>query len=180
MINSNRYVEIDDITMIPTSKVVPVSTDEVFDFRTAKALNSNWSSLVEKLPVQQGYNHTWVLSNDMDETMHQAAQKLVQNYDIPSNSFLHFAGVLQAPSGEYESRKVSIFTTQPGFHIYTANYAKDKAPFHKYGSIAIETQFPTDAINQSWTDDEKIGPSMQRVLSPSDKYQQFTFYKIEY
>lgn len=116
------------------------------DFLGDKAIGQDWDP-------QEGYDQTYVLDKSYGE----------------------FG--LAAETSEVESGlKLSVYTTEPVAHFYTAKYLDTKGgkggkDYHPFGGFCVETQHHPNAIN--------IPTFPDTVLRPGDNYKQTTIYKIE-
>lgn len=117
------------------------------DFLGDKAIGRDWDP-------EEGYDQTYVL-------------------DKPYGEF-----TLASETSEGESGlKLSVYTTEPVAHFYTAKYldvkgGKDGKDYLPYGGFCVETQHQPNAIN--------IPEFPGTVLRPGETYKQTTIYKIEH
>ena len=135
-----------DAGLIPTGELANVA-GTAFDFRNPKKIGKD----IEK--IEMGYDNNFV----------------VDNYD---GTLKRVAHVEDPESG----RVMEVFTTEPGFQLYTANYldgslkGKNGIVYKKQYAFCIETQHFPDSPNQP------DFPST--ILNPGDEYHQLTVYKF--
>jgi len=117
------------------------------DFLGDKAIGQDWDP-------EEGYDQTYVL-------------------DKPYGEF-----TLASETSETESGlKLSVYTTEPVAHLYTAKYldvkdGKGGQHYLPYGAFCVETQHHPNAIN--------IPEFPSTELRPGEGYKQTTIYKIEH
>lgn len=117
------------------------------DFLGYKAIGQDWDP-------DEGYDQTYVLDKPYGEL------------GLASETY-------EAESG----LKLSVYTTEPVAHFYTAKYLNAKGgkggqDYHPYGGFCVETQHHPNAIN--------IPEFPDTVLRPGESYKQTTVYKIEH
>lgn len=115
------------------------------DFRKGKAIGENWNA-------DEGYDQTYVLDKTYGEL------------------------TLASKTSEAESGlTLSIYTTEPVAHLYTAKYlnvknGKGNHDYKEYGAFCVETQHHPNGIN--------IPHFPSTVLRPEEVYHQVTIYKV--
>lgn len=117
------------------------------DFLGYKAIGRDWDP-------DEGYDQTYVLDKPYGELGLAS-----ETYEIESGL------------------KLSVYTTEPVAHFYTAKYlnikrGKGGQDCHPYGGFCVETQHHPNAIN--------IPAFPDTVLRPGQTYKQTTVYKIEH
>lgn len=55
------------------------------------------------------------------------------------------AAVLCDPAS---GRRMTVYTTQPAIHLYTANFLRGAPPFDRHRAVCLETQLPPDSPNR--------------------------------
>ncbi len=119
----------------------------IYDFLGQKAIGSEWKS-------GEGYDQTFVLDKDHDELT-----------------------LASETTEEVSGLKLSIYTTEPVAHFYTAkslsiqNGKKGKS-YGPFEAFCMETQHHPNGIN--------IPEFPSTVLLPGETYKQTTIYKIEH
>ncbi|MHA4895658.1 aldose epimerase family protein [Pedobacter sp. PWIIR3] len=118
----------------------------IYDFLAPKPIGQDWDP-------QEGYDQTFVLDKQYGE--------------------LTLASETTAASS---GLKLSVYTTEPVTHFYTAKYTdvkngKGGAHYQPFESFCIETQHHPNAIN--------VPEFPSTVLRPGETYHQTTIYKIE-
>lgn len=130
------------IMHIPTYKITPLNTNQIptgeilnikntaFDFTQAKPIGQDINNSEEQLKIGNGYDHNYVLEG-------------------PDDSLKLAASATETESG----RSISIYTTEPGFQFYTANWINNihshqGQVFNERGAFCIEPQHVPDAPNQ--------------------------------
>lgn len=119
--------------------------DTFHDFRKGKLIGENWNE-------EQGYDQTYVLDKTYGELT--LASKTTE-----------------ASSG----LSLSIFTTEPVAHLYTAKYldvkdGKGGKHYQPFDAFCVETQHHPNAVN--------IPDFPSTILQPDDIYHQTTIYKV--
>lgn len=135
-----------DSGLIPTGELKNVAGTP-FDFRNPKAIGKDIDQ------IDMGYDNNFVVDN-FDGTLKRIAH------------------VEEKISG----RIMEVFTTEPGFQLYTANYldgslkGKNGVVYNKQYAFCIETQhFPDSPNKQNFP---------TTLLKPGDEYHQVTIYKF--
>lgn len=118
-----------------------------YDFLGDKAIGQDWDS-------EEGYDQTFVL-------------------DKPYGEFTLASETSEAESG----LKLSVYTTEPVAHFYTAKYlevkdGKEGQDYLPFGAFCVETQHHPNAVN--------IPGFPNTILRPGELYKQTTIYKIEH
>ena len=150
-LEADYYVPMDDDNL-PTGKLSAVKGTP-FDFRTAKTIATQLSTLAEGSNKEAGFDHCFALRTH-DNTLRKIAE------------------VTHKLSG----RHLEVFTTKPGVQFYTANFPKNLYPnpqggFYKSRTgFCLETQHFPDAPNQS--------SFPCALLMPVETYQHKTIYKF--
>ncbi|RYF87046.1 MAG: galactose mutarotase [Chitinophagaceae bacterium] len=125
-VNATRYTEKNELN-VPTGLIIPVA-DTALDFTRPKRIGNG----MDEFPFDMGYDHNFVLE--------QAAQ----------GEIVLAAKLYEPLSG----RSLTVSTTQPGIHVYTANYWDSTVRgtqgnlYAKHGAVALETQAFPDSPNQ--------------------------------
>ncbi|MCX2453685.1 galactose mutarotase [Pedobacter sp. PLR] len=117
------------------------------DFLGGKTFAHDWNP-------EEGYDQTYVL-------------------DKPYGEFT----LASETSEEKSGLKLSVYTTEPVAHLYTAKYlsvkeGKGGATYHPYEAFCVETQHHPNGIN--------IPSFPGTILRPGETYTQTTVYKIEH
>lgn len=143
-----------DAGLIPTGEIAPVEGTP-FDFRQAKPIGSRIEADDEQLARGLGYDHNWVLSEEVPEGLIKAARL----YDPTSG------------------REMEVWTTEPGLQFYSGNFldgtitGKEGATYHLRYGLCLETQHFPDSPNQpDW-------PSTR--LNPGETYSTQTIYRFK-
>jgi len=115
------------------------------DFTSMKAIGKDWDS-------EEGYDQTFVLD------------KIYGDLSMASKT-------TEAESG----LSLSVYTTEPVAHLYTAKYLKVKngkggVDYSAFGAFCVETQHHPNAIN--------IPEFPTTILRPDELYTQTTIYKV--
>ena len=125
MLASEEVLEFDD-KLIPTGKMLPTKGDAFFDYSSAKPVSAG----MKAAPAgAKGYDHCFVVKRSSPNEM-------------------AFVGSVRDPDS---GRKMSVFTTQPGFQLYTSNHFNGQpgsGGFEYFGAICFETQGYPDSPNQ--------------------------------
>lgn len=119
----------------------------IHDFLGDKAIGRDWDPT-------EGYDQTYVLDKPYGELT-----------------------LASETSEETGGLKLSVYTTEPVAHLYTAKYldvkaGKDGKDYHPYEAFCVETQHHPNAIN--------IPAFPSTILRPGESYKQTTIYKIEH
>ncbi|SDK51573.1 aldose 1-epimerase [Pedobacter sp. ok626] len=117
------------------------------DFLGDKAIGRDWDPT-------EGYDQTYVLDKPYGELT-----------------------LASETSEETGGLKLSVYTTEPVAHFYTAKYlevkgGKDGKDYHPYEAFCVETQHHPNAVN--------IPTFPSTILRPGENYRQTTIYKIEH
>ncbi len=144
-----EVLEFDD-TLIPTGKLLPTKDDAYFDYQKVKTINAG----MKAAPAgAKGYDHCFVVKRK-------------------SANELAFVGSVRDPKS---GRKMSVFTTQPGVQLYTANHFNGQPSsggFDANGGICFESQHYPDTPNQ---------PSFPTtLLKPGQTLNHTTVHKFSY
>ncbi len=127
-INADVFTPYDSIRCV-TGELCSVENSPM-DFRKPTVIGARIDADYEQLKLTGGYDHTWMLNTNGDDT--QLA-----------------ARVSDAKSG----RTLEVYTTEPGLQVYTANGLKGKMVGKKgiaypyRSAICLETMHPQDAPN---------------------------------
>ena len=133
---------LDHLLEIPTSKLTPVDdnmlpTGEIraitgtpFDFPTAKTIGQDIDADDQQLKIGAGYDHNYYFDKDDGEL------SLVAKTTEPASG-----------------RVLAIYTTEPGFQLYTGNFIGDDLSgkgrqYGKYAGFCVEPQHVPDAPNK--------------------------------
>ncbi|WP_354355464.1 aldose epimerase family protein [Pedobacter sp. UYP30] len=119
--------------------------DTAFDFSKPKEIGANWDSA-------EGYDQSFVLD------------KVDGELTLASRTSEKASGLM-----------LSVYTTEPVVHFYTAKYlnvknAKEGKDYGAFEAFCVETQHQPNAIN--------IPEFPSTVLEPEDLYSQTTIYKV--
>ena len=134
-IDADKYTPNDD-ELIPTGEFASVKGTPI-DFTTPTRVGDHIDAYKPKI---NGYDHNFVLRN--------------------GGKSLALAGRVSDPAS---GRVVEVFTTQPGFQIYTGNHVGNRA-------ICLETQHFPDAVHRPEF------PSI--ILRPGAEYHEITAFKF--
>jgi aldose 1-epimerase len=148
-INADHFTET-DAHALPTGTLVPVAGTP-FDLRTPRVLSDGLAQGHPQLILAGGYDHNFILKNQLDGTLRSAA-------------------VVTCGGLRMECQ-----TTQPGLQLYTGNFlsasgGKGRKDYCKHSGLCLETQNWPDAINHAHF------PSP--VLRPGEVYHQKTIYRF--
>lgn len=140
-IAASHYIPVDSLN-IPTGEIAPVEGTR-FDFREPHQLGER---------IGPGYDHNWCLDA---------------------------GGSLQMACRMWDSltgRCIEVLTDQPGLQVYTGNFfdgsenGSNGKPLGLRSSVALETQYWPDAVNQ---------PSFPScILRPGETYKSTTIYRF--
>ncbi|QEG23304.1 aldose epimerase family protein [Mariniblastus fucicola] len=114
-----------DETLIPTGKILKTQGDAFFDYSTAKPLSAGMKAAPSGA---NGYDHCFVVKRSA------------------ANELALIGSVRDPKSG----RTMTVFTTQPGVQLYTANHFNGQpgsGGFEKHGAICFESQHYPDTPN---------------------------------
>ena len=119
--------------------------DTPLDFTQLKEIGHNWNE-------DEGYDQTFVLDKTYGDL--SLATKTIE---------------------EESGLTLSVYTTEPVAHLYTAKYldvknGKDGRDYGSYGAFCVETQHHPNGIN--------IPEFPTTILRPEDLYTQTTIYKV--
>jgi aldose 1-epimerase len=138
--------------LIPTGEIRPVEHTPM-DFRSSTAVGARIKSDYEQLGFTGGYDHNFVVNNDVGE--------------------LRLAACLHDPTS---GRVMEVLTTQPGIQFYSGNFldgslvGKGEVVYHKYAGLCLETQHFPDAPNH---------PNFpSTLLRPGEEFLQTTGYRF--
>ena len=151
-LNSNFYLPTDE-TKIPTGAIQSVKNTP-FDFTKPTKVGKNINDFTNiDIKIGNGYDHCFLT-----------------NQKHPGE--LTFAAKVEDPTSK---RYLEMYTTEPGFQIYTANWHSGFRAYHgvrlpKRSGIALEAQKFPDTPN--------IGHFPSCVLNPGETYVQDTIYKF--
>jgi galactose mutarotase-like enzyme len=100
-----------------------------------------------------------------------ASVPVVPRYAGPTAAsiVLRPAAILADPAS---GRRMTVFTTQPCVHVYTANFMRGEPPFAQHYAACLETQFPPDSPNQPLCG--------SCILRPGQTYYHVTLHKLEW
>lgn len=128
-INADKFIPL-NYDIIPTGEILSVENTP-FDFREETKISNRLLCENEQLKIANGFDHTFVIDTKENELKLAATAR--------SNK----TGI-----------QLDCYTTQPGIHLYTANYVdidksigKDGIAYHKNSAFCFETQGLPDAIN---------------------------------
>lgn len=151
------YVNADSFTPYDSTRCVTgefwTVTDTPMDFRVLTVIGERIDAGYEQLRLTGGYDHTWMLNTQGDDT--RLAAK-----------------VIDPKSG----RTLEVYTTEPGLQVYTANGLKGKQvgkqgiAYPKRAAICLETMHPQDAPN--------IPQFPSTVLRPGETFRSHTVYRF--
>jgi aldose 1-epimerase len=147
-INSDKYLPLNSQSIL-TGDVKSVDGTP-FDFTTSKNLGRDIHTGHSMLQVSRGYDLAYLCQGDISMTQAEA------------NSAL--SGIT-----------LRVYTTEPTIHLYTGNFldgviGKSSIPYENYTGFCLETQQPTDAINQ---------PNFKSpILSPGEVYSTQTIFQL--
>ena len=151
-INADRYTPV-DATLIPYGKLEPVAGTP-FDFTKTHRIGERIQENNEQLMNGKGYDHNFVLNENVRDGMHSAI----------------------TAAGDQSGIVMDVYTMEPGVQLYTGNFMQSKNTF-KGGSkddprtaFCLETQHFPDSPNQP------DFPST--VLEPGKEYHSITEYKF--
>ncbi len=120
--------------------------DSHHDFRNGKRIGDGWDA-------ENGYDQTYVLDKTYDE-LSLASQTWEKNSGL----------------------RLSVYTTEPVAHLYTAKYldvknAKNGQNYGAFTAFCVETQHAPNSVN--------LPDFPSTILYPDDLYHQTTIYKID-
>lgn len=153
-INSNQFLP-NNAQSIPTGVLESVDGTP-FDFREANSLNNDLQSVLAQLQQDKGLNHTFVLP-----PMHPNGPQTIATLFCPDTSI-----------------QLKVATTEPGLHVYCANYfdgsiiGKQEISYSQYSGVCLETQHFPDSPNQ---------PHFPTIrLDPGQVFESTTSYVLEH
>jgi aldose 1-epimerase len=126
-VNASQYLEYSN-TGVPTGKIKNVG-NTCFDARKMRLFTELLDFSDEQVKSCEGVDTTWVLNNN--------------------GQLVHAASLFNNETG----RKINVYTTEPGMHVYTSNYlptgfkGKGNTTFTKRGAVCLETQHYPDSPN---------------------------------
>lgn len=126
-INADFFTPVDSV-QIPTGEIRSVCSTP-FDFRHPMTVGKKIDSPDEQIAFGSGYDHNWVLRKPF------------------SGALAHAATLTNQSSG----RSLTVWTTEPGVQVYTANYLDgrpDSTVFGRRCGICLETQHFPDSPNK--------------------------------
>lgn len=155
--NQSMWIDAEQITPYDEKKCVTGEYLEVegtpFDFRIPQLVGARIDEENNQLKVTRGYDHAWVLNTQGDDACIAA-------------------WIYDAASG----RKMEIYTTEPGVHIYSANglrgklVGKDSIAYASRTSICFETMHFQNSPN--------IPHFPTTLLRPGETYKSHTVYRF--
>jgi aldose 1-epimerase len=128
-VNASQYLEYSN-SGVPTGKIKEVE-NTCFDARKMRPFTELLDFSDGQVKSCEGVDTTWALNNN--------------------NQLVHAASLLNSETG----RKINVYTTEPGMHVYTSNYlptgfkSKGNTTFTKRGAVCLETQHYPDSPNLS-------------------------------
>ena len=152
-INSSHYLPNNENT-IPTGKYTSVENSP-FDLQIPQLIGTSLASPHEQMRPDFGFNHTYILKDENSQEIKAAA-------------------ILSCPENGISMKT---YTSEPGIHIYCANYfdgsiiEKKLFPYPKYAGICLETQHFPDSPNQPHF------PST--LLTPENPFKSVTVYEFD-
>lgn len=150
-LNSGRFTPYDSLRCV-TGEYWEVEGTPM-DFRQPTAVGERIDDAYGQLLLTGGYDHTWMLDTDGDDT--RLAAK-----------------VADPKSG----RTLEVYTTEPSLHVYTANglkgalVGKNGIAYPRRSAICLETMHPQDAPN--------IPQFPSTVLRPGEVFRSHTAYRF--
>jgi len=150
-IDSDYITEYDEDKCV-TGAFLPVKGTP-FDFNEPQLIGDYIDGEDEQLKITNGYDHTWVLNTNGDDTCMAIC-------------------LTDSESG----RTLEVYTTEPGVQVYTANglngktIGKNEVAYPFRGAVCLETMHFADSPNKPHF------PST--VLRPGDTYYTHTVYKF--
>lgn len=141
-INAGAYTENDEHSL-PTGRILPVEGSPM-DFLCAREIGTEMAGVM----APGGYNHNFVLNDYLP-----GGVRLVATL-----------------SDVISGRILKVYTDLPGLQVYTANdwlgdiIGPQGFAYHKFGAVALETQFFPDSPNHPGFPDTILKPG-QRMIS---------------
>lgn len=155
--NQKMWIDAETITPYDSKKCVTGEYMEVegtpFDFRLPKSIGIQINEDNEQLNVTRGYDHAWALNTQGDDNCVAA-------------------WIYDAESG----RKMEIYTTEPGLHVYSGNglkgnlVGKDSIAYASRTAICFETMHYQNSPN--------IDHFPSTVLRPGETFKSRTAYRF--
>lgn len=155
--NQTMWIDAERMTSYDEKKCVTGEYLDVegtpFDFRLPQLVGSRIDEDNNQLKVTRGYDHTWVLNTQGDDTCIAA-------------------WIYDAESG----RKMEIYTTEPGIHVYAGNglkgnlVGKDSIAYASRTAICFETMHFQNSPN--------IPHFPTTLLRPGETFQSHTAYRF--
>ena len=161
MPNCDRYVPVNEDTLIPTGEGLRKVDGTAFDLRSP-------TPMFEK--SSEGYDNTFVIAG---------ADATRPTSELPRAAPRLAARVTCEDAG----RVLEVLTDAPGVHLYTGNFLsenmvgkkKERARYRKHGGFCLETGWFPDAVNQH----SKIGASYPSVMvNRGDTYSHTLTYRL--
>ncbi|MEM7610584.1 MAG: aldose epimerase family protein [Pseudomonadota bacterium] len=123
---ADAYTPTDD-DKIPTGEICDVAGTP-FDFRKMRSIHAPEAD--SRAPPNGGFDHNLVLNHD--------------------GTSPHLAAIL---ADAHSGRRMTLFTSEPGLQLYTANYldavaGKSGSTYHPWAGVCLETQHFPDSPNQ--------------------------------
>jgi aldose 1-epimerase len=144
-LSCSRYLPV-DATQIPCGVEQEV-VGTLFDFRAgAPGADEDGGVLLgERIPLidgcgQPGLDHCFCVDRDGEGVTDAGAGES----EGDEARLWHMATLSEPESG----RRLTLYGTQPGVQVYSANWLSDAAPFTQHNALCLETQHYPDAVNQ--------------------------------
>ena len=152
-LNADRYTPV-DAALITTGEITDVAGTPL-DFRTQKAIGTDFTKLPATKDDPGGYDHNYVLD--------QAPK---------GQGGMWLSAILHEPKS---GRTMEIWSNQPGIQFYTGNFldgipGKNGAVYQKNGALCLETQAFPDSINKQGADGTMKEGWPNVVLRPGETY----------
>ena len=147
---ASHYLVVDDV-FIPTGELRSVE-GTVFDLRKRVVIGDNIGAAA--LSPGMGYDNSWVVKNSSDNDLRLAA----------------------VAEDDASGRVLSVYTTEPSVHFYSANFIEDGTPgkagalYNRRSGFCLETQHFPDSPHHSHF------PST--VLRPEDRFYSKTVFNF--
>ncbi|HEY5346863.1 MAG TPA: aldose epimerase family protein [Rhizomicrobium sp.] len=149
-INASRYTPV-NATLVPAGDLAPVAGTPL-DFTKPKPLGRDIAADNPQIKFAHGYDHNFVLDNPVPGTLFEAARA----------------------SDPSSGRVMTVWTTQPGLQLYTANYLRalkgKGVTYQPHAGFCLEAQHFPDSPNQPQF------PST--ILRPGEVYAARTEYRF--
>ncbi|MCR5313524.1 MAG: galactose mutarotase [Bacteroidaceae bacterium] len=156
-VNADNYTPADP-TYMPTGEVKSVE-GTVFDFRTPKAIGTNFADKNPELEAAGGgYDHNWCLNTKCDETQ-----------------------VCATMTDPRSGIKLDMYTNEPGVQCYTANFQDGTRPgkggimYQKHCAICLESQKYPDSPNKYTLPGWEQSNSIVTPEKPYHSYVKYAF-----